>query len=152
MGSFLSQSHEWPALPTQKPLFFSYKRAVKCFFSLLVGILPIILAAQAEVVQSLLLCPPLIPASTAACGVKQVSELEVLLLPASPACPCLAFSAWFSHCFCCYHSRRFVLLTVTTQATFSLKRIKHSIPWRLHQSFIYFLCFVLCIMKYSVGG
>lgn len=132
--------------------FFPCKRAVKCFFSLLVGILPIILVVQAEVVQCLFLCPPLIPASTAAWGVKQVSGLEVLLLPASPACPCLAFSVCLSHCFSCYHNCRFVLLTVTTQAMFSLKHIKRSIPWRLHQSFIYFLCFVLCIMKYSVGG
>lgn len=45
-----------------------------------------------------------------------------------------------------------VLLTVTVQDTFSLQHIKHGVPWRLHEYLIYFLCFVFCIMKYSVGG
>lgn len=121
---------------------------MKWFFSLLVGILPIALVVQAEMVQFLLLCPPLIPASTVACGVKQVSEVA----PSKPSMSLPGISAWLSHCFSCYHNCGFVLLTVTTQATFSLKHIKHGIPWRLQQSFIYFLCFVLCIMKYSVGG
>lgn len=102
--------------------------------------------------------PPLITGSPGQhlCSLwtEQVSEVEAPLR----GLVCLARSLysrgifWLCHRPSCCRDRTLMLLTGTVQDTFSLKRIKHGVLWRLHQYLIYSLCFVFCIMKYSVGG
>lgn len=161
-GWVIFKPSPWATVPSHTKVVFPRISLQSVFFSCCLASFPIILVSQAEVVQSLMiplspLCPPGLPHSTAQhlCNLLKEAGLRSGIPVVRAHLHCSQhvlvwhFLVGLSQCSSCYRNCTVVLLTATTQDTFSFRHIERGVPWSLHQRFIDFLWFVFTVMKSS---